>query len=225
MNRMNRMNRTSLALPAERPAATHRPVRTTAWFALLAGLAATLAAAATPPVAITEWMYAGSSPAGGEFVELTNLSAKAIDLAGWSLDDSNRVPGAFPLGGLGTLAAGESAIVTQDDAEAFRAAWGLDASVRILGGLGTAAGNNLGPKARLVDRLAYGDQSFPGSVRTQRSSGLPASAAAIGANDPYLWKLAAIGDAEGSWASGFGDVGNPGAYTTPAPAGSPLRVN
>ena len=234
MNRMIRMNRTSLALPAERPAAAPDRMRVASPLAAIAGLAATLAAAATPPVAITEWMYAGSSPAGGEFVELTNLSAKAIDLAGWSLDDSNRVPGAFPLGGLGTLAAGESAIVTQDDAEAFRAAWGLDASVRILGGLGTAAGNNLGrndeinlygPKARLVDRLAYGDQSFPGSVRTQRSSGLPASAAAIGANDPYLWKLAAIGDAEGSWASGFGDVGNPGAYTTPAPAGSPLRVN
>lgn len=203
--------------------------------AILASLAAALAAsAAAPPVAITEWMYSGSSPAGGEFLELTNLSAKAIDLAGWSLDDSAGMPGAFPLDALGTIAPGESVVVTEDEAEAFRAAWALDASVRILGGLGTAAGNNLGrndeinlfgPKARLVDRLAYGDQAFPGSVRTQRIAGLPASAAAIGANDPYLWKLAAIGDAEGSWSSAFGDLGNPGAYVPPDPAGSPLRVN
>jgi len=207
------------------------------WVASIAGgsvLLLATSAFATPPVAITEWMYTGSSPAGGEFVEFTNLSTDPVDMTGWSFDDDHRVPGAFDLSPFGIVMPGESVILTEDPAEQFRADWNLPPSVKIVGALGAKVGNNLGrndeinlydAKGQLVDRLAYGDQAFPGSPRTRWFSGVPSSPDAIGANDPTLWRLSAIGDADGAWASAHGDIGTPGAFSIAPPASSPVRVN
>lgn len=166
---------------------------------------------------ITEWMYAGAS---GEFIEFTNLSDAPIDLTGWSMDDDHAVPGAFVLTAAGVLQPGESVVVTENDAEAFRTAWGLAASVKILGQLGTVAGNNLGRADQihlfnaagiLQDRLFYGDQTFTGSIRTQNRSG-QAPCTAIGNNDVMAWQLSTVGDAYGSVAASSGDVGTPGSF-------------
>lgn len=166
---------------------------------------------------ITEWMYAGAS---GEFVEFTNLGDTPIDLSGWSIDDSNAVPGTFAIGALGTVAPGASVIVTDSAAETFRSAWGLGPEVAILGELGVASGNNLGrndqihlydASGALIDRLYYGDETYPGTIRTQNASGQP-PCAAIGANDVAAWQLSALGDAFGSVAASSGDVGTPGRY-------------
>ncbi|HMN96522.1 MAG TPA: CotH kinase family protein [Phycisphaerales bacterium] len=174
-----------------------------------------------PQVRITEWMYAGSSAIGGEFIEFTNLGSAPVDMTGWSIDDDHRIPGAFSLSAIGIVLPGESVIVTEDPAESFRADWSLPPSVRIVGDLGNPLGNNLGRNdeinlfdgsGALVDRLTYGDQDFPGSVRTRWFSGLPASLDSLGANDPYAWILAFDGDAHGSWTSANGDVGNPGVF-------------
>lgn len=166
---------------------------------------------------ITEWMYAGGS---GEFIEFTNLSAAPIDLNGWSMDDDHAVPGAFPLTAGGVLQPGESVVVTENDAEVFRTAWGLPASVKIIGQLGTAGGNNLGRADQihlfnaagiLQDRLFYGDQTYTGSIRTQNRSG-QAPCTAIGNNDVMAWQLSVVGDAYGSFAASSGDVGTPGHF-------------
>lgn len=167
---------------------------------------------------ITEWMYSGG---GGEFVEITNLGEAVIDLSGWSLDDANATPGVFPLTALGSLAAGEAAVITESDAAAFRAAWGLPATAKVLGGLGAGGvGNNYGRADQihlydaggaLVDRLAYDDQTL-GGPRTQNASGQPASCEAIGADDVTGWVLSAAGDGFGSWAADSGDVGTPGVF-------------
>ena len=166
---------------------------------------------------ITEWMYSGL---GGEFVEFTNHSSAPIDLAGWSMDDSNAVPGAFSLGGAGILAAGESVIVTEAVASAFRSAWGLPPEARVIGELGVASGNNLGRNDQihlydatgaLADRLYYGDQTYPGTIRTQNASGR-APCAALGLNAVAAWQLSVVGDAHGSVASTAGDVGSPGTF-------------
>ncbi len=167
---------------------------------------------------ITEWMYSGGS---GEFIEVTNLGDAAVDLAGWSIDDANATPGAFPLAALGSIAPGESAVITEADATAFRAAWGLPESAKVLGGLGVDnAGNNLGRADQihlydaggsLVDRLAYDDQTL-GGPRTQNASGQPGSCAAIGADDVTGWVLSVAGDGFGSWSAGSGDVGTPGVF-------------
>jgi len=179
--------------------------------ALLAGGAT--AAQATPNIQITEWMYSGN---GGEFIEFTNLGSSAVDFMGWSYDDDSRTPGGFDLSAFGLVAAGESVVITESDADVFRSAWGLDASVQVLGGytnnIGRADEINLyDGAATLVDRLTYGDAVYAGTVRTQGASGNPGSLAALAPSEVTTdWVLASVGDPFGSWASTDGDLGNPG---------------
>jgi hypothetical protein len=164
---------------------------------------------------ITEWMYSGAS---GEFVELTNTTQDPIDMTGWSFDDDHVTAGAFDLSPFGTVQPGESVVLTESVAESFRAAWGLEASVKIIGGLGVTGGNNIGRNDELnlydaggvqADRLTYGDQTFPGTIRTQEASG-QTCCQAIGRNDIDAWQLSELGDLFGSFAATTGEVGTPG---------------
>lgn len=186
-------------------------------------------------VRITEWMYQGSSASGGEFIEFTNVGTKPIDMTGWSFDDDHRVPGAFDLSAFGVVMPGESVILAEDPAESFRADWNLPAEIKIIGNLGNPNGNNLGrndeinlydEKGALVDRLTYGDQAFPGTIRTRWFTGNPVTFDALGANDPHLWILASVGDELGSWMSSSGDVGNPGLFKVSGGVPDvPVRLN
>jgi len=165
---------------------------------------------------ISEWMYSGTS---GEFIELTNTSGAAIDLTGWSLDDDHATAGAFSLSAFGVVQPGESVIVTDADATAFRTAWNLAPTIKIIGSFGTVGGgNNLGRNdqihlfdatAGLQDRLWFGDQTYPGSIRTQNRSG-QVGCDAVGLNLLLSWQLSAVGDGFGSVAATTGDVGTPG---------------
>jgi hypothetical protein len=170
---------------------------------------------------ITEWMYQGTS---GEFVEFTNMGDVPIDMTGWSFDDDHAVPGAFDLSGFGVVQPGESVVITEALPDGFRAAWGLGAEVKIIGELGAVTGNNLGRTdqihlfnagGELVDRLAYGDQIFPGSIRTQNASG-QTCVESVGQDDVFTWELSAVDDAYGSFAASTGDVGTPGSYVAPS---------
>jgi hypothetical protein len=170
---------------------------------------------------ITEWMYQG---ANGEFFELTNMSAEAIDMAGWSYDDDHRIPGAFSLSALGIVQPGESVVITESDPAAFRTAWNLGPGVKIIGNLGLAGGNNLSRNDEinlysaidtLADRLTYGDQIIPGSPRAQGRSGQTCRDN-LGQNDAAAWSLSFVGDAFGSFISAGGDRGTPGAYIAPS---------
>lgn len=170
------------------------------------------AAQASATIRITEWMYSGG---GGEFVEFTNVGNAAIDFTGWSYDDDSRLPGVFSLSGFGSVAPGESVIITEDTADQFRTDWNLAATVKVLGGytnnLGRADEINLfDANGVLVDRLTYGDNAIPGTIRTQNVSGRPGSLSALGANDVSLWVRSAVGDVEGSYVSLRGDIGSPG---------------
>lgn len=105
-------------------------------------------------------------------------------------------------------------MITEASANVFRTAWSLPASVQVLGGYTNNLGRNdeinlFDDANALVDRLTYGDETFPGTIRTQNFSGNP-GAGALGANSPSLWVLAAVGDTFGSYASTAGTVGNPG---------------
>jgi hypothetical protein len=176
-----------------------------AWFGAAAG--------ANAQIRITEYMYTGPD---GEYVELTNIGALPIDMAGWSYDDNDNIPGAFSLSGFGSVAPGESVIITEGDAETFRLAWGLPGTVKILGGSGgpSAMGRNdtinvWDASNSLVDRLEYGDQVFPGSIRTQNPSGWVCTEG-LGDDDPYKWFYAAVADVQGSVTSAGGAIGSPG---------------
>jgi predicted extracellular nuclease len=189
-------------------------------------------AAATPALAdvqITEWMYSG---AGGEFIEFTNLGPAAVDFTGWSYDDDSQAPGSFDLSGFGLVAAGESVVITEDDAAQFSAAWNLS-GVKVLGGytnnIGRADQINLYDTGfALVDQFTYGDQIYPGTVRTQNASGTPTSLLALVPTTVTSdWVLASAGDSFGSYASANGDFGNPGVLMfapVPEPASTALLL-
>lgn len=182
-------------------------------------------AAAAGNIQITEWMYDGNGGAAGgrEYIEFTNLGAAAVDFTGWSFDDDSRAPGTVSLSGLGVVAAGESVILAESGAADFRAVWGLAGSVKILGGnttnLGRADEINLyDAGSNLVDRLTYGDEAYPGTIRTKPASGNPVSLAAL-ASDVVTpdWVLSVNGDIHGSHVSTTGNIGNPGVFALAVP--------
>jgi len=172
-------------------------------------------AAGGPAVRITEYMYSG---ANGEFIEITNLSDEPIDMTGWSMDDDSGTPGVVSLSGAGVVQPGESFLLVDVAPASFAAAWGLG-GVTILGP-NTAA--NLGRNDQiniydasggLVDRLTYGDQVFPDTIRTQNKSG-HICVEGIGHDDIAMWVLAVVDDDYGSYPSSGNDLGSPGSYVS-----------
>jgi len=191
----------------------------------LSALIALLAAApfASAAVLITEYMYDARGAAGrGEFVEFTNTGPGAVNLTGWSFDDSTRTPGSTSLTAFGTVQPGESVILTEATPAAFRNEWSLAASVKVVGGNPNNLGRNDeinlydGSGGQPVDRLSYGDQDFPGSLRTQYVSAW-VNASGLGRNDLSAWTLSAQNDVQRSWRSATGDIGSPGAHAIPEP--------
>jgi predicted extracellular nuclease len=204
---------------------------------LWAAVLAVIALGATTPnvdaaVQITEWMYNPVAATNGEYVEITNRGAAPVDLTGWSFDDSSNTPGAFSLSALGILAPGESAIITEPTAAAFRTEWNLAAAVKVIGGnnqnLGRADEINIYDAANVrIDWLTYDDQGT-GDVdgpRTQGVSGNPMTLAALGAHKAVQWQLAVAGDAYGSYNSVGNDIGNPGVFLlVPEPSAGVLAA-
>ncbi len=174
-----------------------------------------LVSVASGQVVITEWMYNGAGAGStGEFVEFTNIGSTPVDMTGWSYDDDSRVPGTISLSAFGVVAPGQSVILTDEPAATFAAVWGLS-GVAVIGGNTANLGRNdeinlYDADNSLVDRLTYGDENFPGTVRTQaRSCNIPASD--YGFTQVQVgWLLAVDGDAYGSKTSTRGEVGSPG---------------
>lgn len=180
---------------------------------------AALAFSAQAQIRITE--FAHNMGTSLEFVELTNIGNTTIDMTGWSYDDSSQTAGSEDLSGFGMVGAGESVIFAElSDVDAFRTAWGLAASVKVIGGIS----NNLGGSdeiniydslSNLVDRLTY-----TGSV-----SGFSRNApfAELGLNNNANWVQSATGDLFNSYADSFGNIGNPGQYS-PVPEPATLTI-
>ena len=174
-----------------------------------------LALPAMAQMRITEYMYGGTD---GEFVEFTNVGANAIDMTGWSFDDDSRLAGTVDLSTFGSVAPGESVILTEATASAFRTSWSLCNSIKVVGSnlsanLGRGDEINLfDANSALVDRLTYGDQVFAGTIRTSGASGW-VSAGGLGANTIASWTLSTVGNSEGSVASSGADIGSPGRST------------
>jgi len=192
-------------------------------------IAAALAAGgAQAQVQITEWMYNGNGGTG-EYVEFTNLGTAPVDFTGWSFDDDSRLAGTVSLSSIGVLAPGESALLTEGAVADFRAVWGLAAGAKLVGSNTTNLGradeiNLFDGSGALVDRFAYGDVAFPGTVRAQNFSGNPLTLAdLVPLTATPGWVLASVGDGFGSYASTLGDVGNPGVFA-PVPEPGTLAL-
>ncbi len=176
------------------------------------------------PIQITEWMYKGTN---GEFVEFTNTSASSVDMTDWSYSDSDNQPGDLSFGDVfGIVRPGESVILTETAVSMFRTAWGLPSSVKVFG---SNVNSNLGRNdeinlydadGQLVDELIFGDQTYPGTVRTEnKSCNIPRADydATIVRTIASGWVVASAGDQWGSWGSSGGDIGSPG-IVVPEPA-------
>ena len=182
-------------------------VLTLAASSVVAFAVATPAGAVVPgQVVITEWMY-------NPIVE--RLRVRRGDQHRRRTGRHDRLlvrrrqprPGHVLARRLGTLAAGESGLIVETTAAAFRTEWGLDASVKIAASntnnLGRGDEINIFNGATLADRLTYGDDvAFPGSIRTQGISGVPTTCVPLGANNVRAWVLSAVGDGRGSKALG-----------------------
>ncbi len=187
----------------------------------IVGSAGTASAAGV--MRITEWMYSGD-----EFIEFSNVGDDSIDLTGWSYDDDSRLAGTVSLSAFGIVNAGEIVILSESAATAFRTAWGLAASVDVIGGnltnIGRADELNLFDATNtLVDRLTYNDQII-GGPRTQNLSANIALAN-LGLNLANLALASSVGDAFGSYASSASFPGNPGQYAAiPEPTTATLMI-
>jgi predicted extracellular nuclease len=164
---------------------------------------------------ITEWQYNTS-----EFIEFTNIGASPVNMAGWSFDDDSRAAGTVDLSGFGMVAPYESVILSEASASDFRTTWGLPASVKVIGGNSANLGRNdeinlFDASSSLVDRLTYGDQNIPGTIRTETNSGNPMNLAALGANDVSKWVFSSAGDTYGSHLNSASPAGygNPGVFS------------
>ena len=185
-------------------------------YAMVATAAIMLASQAAAKIEVTEWMYNGNAD---EFIELTNMGNAPIDMTGWRYDDDSRnFAAGLDLSAFGTVAIGQSVIISERSADLFRSGWTLAPSVRIIGNnsinLGRADEINVfDSQGTLVERFTYGDVAFPGTPRTVSVSGNPGSAAAVVPSTVTSdWVLSSVGDSFGSYASLDGDIGNPGVY-------------
>jgi hypothetical protein len=143
-------------------------------FVVAAAALAVASSVASAQLRITEFMYDGN---GGEFIEVTNTGATALDVTGWLLADNNRATtpvtalaagntrrnttNPFSLSALGTIAPGESVLFTEADAATFRADWSLPTSIRILGGIGSfvdsgGSGTVADPTIRTTNGFNFG---------------------------------------------------------------------
>lgn len=173
-----------------------------------------LASQACAHVRISEWQYNNS-----EFVELTNFGPAPVDFTGWSFDDDSRTPDTVSLSAFGIVAVGESVILSEATAADFRTEWGLPLTVKVIGENSTNLGRNdeinifdgPDPLLNLVDRLTFGDQDIPGTIRTQNASGVPSDDSFLGTNNVAGWVLSQDGEL-GGFTSASGYFGSPGSY-------------
>jgi 2',3'-cyclic-nucleotide 2'-phosphodiesterase (5'-nucleotidase family) len=172
-----------------------------------------------------------TAPAGaGDYWELTNYGSVVVDLEGFTWDDDRRSfalaqAWAFPAGT--SLAPGESVVVTAEDPAAFRAWWGLDASVRVLQTPGSRGlGSNDG--VALFDNngreLFFFSYAQDGFLRPDGSAAAGGHAGVSGggvSSDALVWDpasgviqpryVAAVDGQLGAFTAAEGtDVGSPG---------------
>ncbi|WP_080057528.1 lamin tail domain-containing protein [Spirosoma aerolatum] len=169
-------------------------------------------------IRITEFAYNGAG-AANEFIELTNTGTAPIDLTGWSFDDNSRVAGSFSIGTFGVVQPGESVVIAEASAAAFRTAWYLPTTVKVVGSNNQNLGNGdelniYDASNTLVDRLTFPNSSTAGATVFTNGVSAWTSQSNLGTNTIANWVLSTVNDAQNSYASVDGNIGSPGGYYT-----------
>ena len=133
--------------------------------ALASPAAAAVDSASTPSLLkITEFTYKYTTGADHEYVELTNVGGSTLNLTGWVLTDNHHAlsgANATSLSAITAVAPGESIIVSDQAAPAFRAEWALPGAVQVVqetGGLGYGNGDAVelyDNQGNLADHVDY----------------------------------------------------------------------
>lgn len=126
-----------------------------AWAGLAGATAWNFTTASAAPVYKLLITEVNSNATGGDFFELYNHGTTAIDLTGWKWDDDSANPAdaaAVSLSGI-LLPGARLVVVAGTDAAAFRAAWGLPATVAVLATGGPGLGN--GDAVVVFDQNGY----------------------------------------------------------------------
>ncbi|GAB4009626.1 hypothetical protein GCM10028772_27070 [Nocardioides ultimimeridianus] len=162
--------------------------------------------------------YAGDT-GDGEYLELTNVGEAAQDLTGWTYQTTKAgiAQTATSLTSLGTVAPGESVILTDLTPADFRTEWNLKPAVKVLND-GTSTMDK-GPDVITISNGTSTVDSLTYAASYLAAKGLSAyvNAGHLADTDTATagaWtKPSTVGDAEGSWTSAAGAVGSPGAST------------
>jgi hypothetical protein len=172
-------------------------------------------------VQITEFAYGGNAAysgdlGDGEYIELTNVGDAPQDFTGWHYNTAPSATGAIDLSSFGTVAAGESVLITDLTPADFRTEWGLKSSVKVIND-GTVTLNK-GPKtiyilnsaSAIADQLSYISGYLPSKGVAAFVNPGQLSVTDTGVAGAWT-KPTTLNDAEHSWQS----------HSTPASIGSP----
>jgi hypothetical protein len=173
-----------------------------------------------PSIKVTEVSPASSSNGayGADWFELTNTGLAAVDITGWKFDDSSASFGtAVPLGGVTSIASGQSVVFIEGDsakADAFKNAWfGEYVPAGFTIGTYSGSGVGLGSSGDQVN-IYRGDGTLITGVSFSASGTATLdNTAALGASAPPLPTL-----------STFSVVGSNGAFLAGTETGSPGRL-
>jgi len=176
-------------------------------------------------ILITEVMSSSLHPSGGsnngDWFEITNTGGSAIDVTGWSWDDSSNTPGSSNFGSLTLIGAGQSVIICEEpigSESTWLSDWGISGVVvSTIGGSsfqGLGAGgdqvNIYDASGTLVTGVVFGSATGGASFEWN-TAGISLGTSVNGENGAFR-----------SASDGFGgagqDVGSPGFALVPEPA-------
>jgi hypothetical protein len=187
-----------------------------------------LAGSAPAAVIISEVDPSGSGSSSGylgDWFELTNTGASAVNISGWKVDDnSDSFGAALPLTGISSIAAGQSVVFMESPAGStsdFLSAWGLPGTFP----LGTYTGGGIG-LSQSGDHVNIYDGS--GVLQANVIFGAPTGTSTFdnsaGLNGTTIVTPSVIG-VNGAHLSTGGEIGSPGtAGSVPEPASALLLV-
>ncbi|MGF1530445.1 MAG: lamin tail domain-containing protein [Puniceicoccaceae bacterium] len=198
------------------------------------------AISASGTLLITEIQSNQNFASGEDFFEITNFGNSAVDLTGWTYDDSSNNPAVgFNFGEL-SIAAGESIVFVEDlTAEAFRTWWGIPDTVQVVTYSGSGLGlgqddavNIFDADDNLVLSLSYAAGGFNqtgGTPSLGGHAGLSAGGTQVyqslvwdGVSDPTSPEYTfAVAGTLGAFQAASGlDVGSPGVVPEPGSFGA-----
>jgi Lamin Tail Domain/PEP-CTERM motif len=195
-------------------------------------LALILAPISRADILITEVDPTGSSNAsyGGDWFELTNTGASAVDITGWKMDDSSQTfANAVALNDVTSIGAGKSVIFIEDgDTADFETQW-FGASVPAGFTIGSYSGSGVGLSSSgdQVNIFDSGGSLVTGVAFGAATAGVSFdNAAGIGGttNPPPTISTLSVSGVNGAFTSPGSEIGSPGTITNSVPEPASLGL-